>query len=173
MVSAGQQVVTLARPDIKEAVIDLPAGLASGCPRTWCSSSPGNSTPASTPLPPCARSNAQAQSATRTRRARLTLAETPPAFRLGTAISVTLSSAIAPRIELPLSALQDVDGKTRIWILDTQSQTVQPRDITVLSRDADSALLNGGVKPGERIVTAGVNSLKPGQKVKIDEDSPR
>ena len=29
------------------------------------------------------------------------------------------------------------------------------------------------IKPGERIVTAGVNSLKPGQKVKIDEDSPR
>ena len=74
---------------------------------------------------------------------------------------------------MPLSALQEVDGKTRIWLLDTHSQTVQPRDITVLSRDADSALLNGGVNPGERIVTAGVNSLKPGQKVKIDEDSPR
>ena len=26
---------------------------------------------------------------------------------------------------------------------------------------------------GERIVIAGVNSLKPGQKVKIDKDSPR
>ncbi|MGC3342430.1 hypothetical protein ACPTE8_16065, partial [Enterococcus faecalis] len=73
----------------------------------------------------------------------------------------------------PVSALQDVGGKTRIWLLDTQSQTVQPRDVTVISQDADSALLNGGVKPGERIVTAGVNSLKAGQKVKIDEDSPR
>ena len=50
---------------------------------------------------------------------------------------------------------------------------MQPRDVTVISRDAGSAVLNGGVKPGERIVTAGVNSLKPGQKVKIDEDSPR
>jgi hypothetical protein len=50
---------------------------------------------------------------------------------------------------------------------------VQPRDITVLSRDADSVLLNGGVNAGERIITAGVNSLTPQQKVKIDEDSPR
>lgn len=115
----------------------------------------------------------QAQSATRTRRARLTLADTPAAFRLGTAISVTLSTAIAPRLELPLSALQDVDGKTRLWILDIQSQTVQPRDVSVVSRNTQSAVLNGGVKPGERVVTAGVNSLKPGQKVKIDEDSPR
>ncbi len=32
VVSAGQQVVTLARPDIKEAVIDLPAGLAERLP---------------------------------------------------------------------------------------------------------------------------------------------
>ena len=84
-----------------------------------------------------------------------------------------MSTAIAPRIELPLSALQEGDGKTRIWLLDTQTQTVQPREVTVLSRSANSVLLNGGVKPGERIVTAGVNSLKPGQKVKIDEGSPR
>ena len=72
-----------------------------------------------------------------------------------------------------MSALQSIDGKTRIWLLDTQRRTVQPRDVTVLSRDADSALLSGGVQPGERIVIAGVNSLKPGQTVKIDEDSPR
>ena len=45
--------------------------------------------------------------------------------------------------------------------------------VAYISVDARSALLNGSVKPGERIVTAGVNSLKPGQKVKIDEDSPR
>jgi hypothetical protein len=30
-----------------------------------------------------------------------------------------------------------------------------------------------GVKSGERIVSAGVNSLKPGQKVKVDEGSPQ
>ncbi|MBN2994068.1 efflux RND transporter periplasmic adaptor subunit, partial [Pseudomonas cedrina subsp. fulgida] len=173
VVTAGQQVVTLARPDIKEAVIDLPASLAERLP-------PDGVFLVAAQLDPSVQTTAivreiepQAQSATRTRRARLSLTETPPAFRLGTAISVTLSTAIAPRIELPLSALQEVDGKTRIWLLDTQNQTVQPRDITVLSRDADSALINAGVTAGERIVTAGVNSLKPGQKVKIDEDSPR
>jgi hypothetical protein len=34
-------------------------------------------------------------------------------------------------------------------------------------------VLADGVKSGERVVSAGVNSLKPGQKVKVDEDSPR
>ena len=173
VVSAGQQVVTLARPDIKEAVIDLPAGLAERLPPDVLFLVAGQLDPSVHTTAIVREIEPQAQSATRTRRARLTLAETPPAFRLGTAISVTLSTAIAPRIEVPLSALQEVDGKTRIWLLDTQSRTVQPRDINVISRDAGSAVLNGGVKPGERIVTAGVNSLKPGQTVKIDEDSPR
>jgi len=173
VVSAGQQVVTLARPDIKEAVIDLPAGLAERLPPDVVFLVAGQLDPSVNTTATVREIEPQAQSATRTRRARLTLADTPAAFLLGTAISVTLSSAIPPRIELPLSALQQIGGKTRIWLLDTQSRTVQPREVTVLSRDADSVLLNGGVKPGERIIVAGVNSLQPGQTVKIDEDSPR
>ena len=51
-------------------------------------------------------------------------------------------------------------------------------------RDVDVRLGSGGqvwalrgvslrIEAGERVVSAGVNSLKPGQKVKLDEDSPR
>ena len=173
VVSAGQQVVTLARPDIKEAVIDLPAGLAERLPPDVVFLVASQLEPGINTTATVREIEPQAQSATRTRRARLTLAQTPPAFRLGTAISVTLSSAIAPRIELPASAVQDVEGKTRIWVMDLQQQTVQPRDVTLVSRDASSVVLSGGVQPGERVVSAGVNSLKPGQKVKTDEDSPR
>ena len=173
VVSAGEEVVVLARPDVKEAVIDLPAGLAETLPAGVEFHVQSQLDPSVATTGTLRELEPRPDSSTRTRRARLTLTETPPAFRLGTAISVTLSTAIAPRIEVPLSALQEVDGKTRIWLLDTHSQTVQTRDISVISRDADSALLNDGVKPGERIVIAGVNSLKPGQKVKIDEDSPR
>lgn len=173
VVSAGQQVVTLARPDIKEAVIDLPAGLAERLPPDVVFLVASQLDPSINTTATVREIEPQAQSATRTRRARLTLAQTPPAFRLGTAISVTLSSAIAPRIELPASAVQDVEGKARIWVIDMQQQTVQPRDVTLVSRDASSVVLNGGVQPGERVVSAGVNSLKPGQKVKTDEDSPR
>lgn len=171
VVTAGQQVVTLARPDIKEAVIDLPSGLAGRLP-------PGVQFIVAAQLDPSVNTHAtlrelepQADSATRTRRARLTLVDTPAAFRLGTAISVTLTSAIAPRIALPASVLQEVDGKSRIWVVDTQSRTVAPRDVTVLDRSAGSVVLAAGVKAGERVVSAGVNSLKPGQQVKVDEEN--
>jgi len=173
VVTAGQQVVTLAQPDIKEAVIDLPDTLVDQLPADVVFQVASQLDPSITSTATIREIEPQAQSATRTRRARLTLADTPPGFRLGTAISVTLSSAIKPRIELPVSALQEADGKTRIWIIDPQSQTVSPRDVSLISRTDATVVLADGVKSGERVVSAGVNSLKPGQKVKIDEGSPQ
>ncbi|HEX8543569.1 MAG TPA: efflux RND transporter periplasmic adaptor subunit [Pseudomonas sp.] len=173
VVTAGQEVVTLARPDIKEAVIDLPATLAEQLP-------PGVEFKVASQLDPIISTTAtlreiepQAERSTRTRRARLTLTDTPAAFRLGTAISVSLSSTIASRTELPINALQEVDGKAQIWIVDMQNQTVNPRAVNVVSRSDYSFVLSNGVNPGERVVSAGVNSLKPGQKVKVDKESPR
>jgi RND family efflux transporter MFP subunit len=171
VVTAGQQVVTLAQPDIKEAVIDLPDTLVDEIPSDVVFLVAGQLDPSINTTAIIREIEPQAQSATRTRRARLTLANTPDGFRLGTAISVTLSSAIKPRIELPATALQEADGKTRIWVIDTQSKTVAPRDVSVISRTDGTVVLAGGVKSGEQVVTAGVNSLKPGQAVKLDEDS--
>ncbi|HKS12984.1 MAG TPA: efflux RND transporter periplasmic adaptor subunit [Pseudomonas sp.] len=172
-VSVGQEVVTLARPDVKEAVIDLPTYLAEqltpGLKFTVASQlQPGINTTASLrELEP------QADAATRTRRARLTLDNTPNAFYLGTAISVTLTSAVSPRSELPRTALLERDGKTQVWVVDTQQSTVSIRDVTLLERTADTITLASGVQPGERVVTAGVNSLAPGQKVIVNEEDPR
>ncbi|RON38188.1 efflux transporter periplasmic adaptor subunit [Pseudomonas frederiksbergensis] len=173
VVTAGQQVVTLAQPDIKEAVIDLPDTLVDQLPADVVFQVAAQLDPSITSTAIIREIEPQAQSATRTRRARLTLTDTPPGFRLGTAISVTLSSAIKPRLELPVSALQEVDGKTRIWVIDPQNQTVSPRDVSLISRTDDTVVLADGVKSGERVVSAGVNSLKPGQKVKVDEGSPQ
>ena len=171
VVTAGQQVVTLAQPDIKEAVIDLPDTLVDQIPADVVFLVAGQLDPSINTTATIREIEPQAQSATRTRRARLTLASTPEGFRLGTAISVTLSSAIKPRIELPATALQEADGKARIWVVDTSSKTVAPRDVSVISRTDGTVVLTDGVKSGERVVSAGVNSLKPGQSVKLDEDS--
>ncbi|MNJ13545.1 Multidrug resistance protein MdtA precursor [compost metagenome] len=169
-VSAGQAVVTLARPEIKEAVIDLPTYLAEQL-------TPDLKFVVASQLDPSINTSAtlrelepQADAATRTRRARLTLANTPNAFRLGTSISVTLSSAVSPRSELPASALLESDGQTRVWIVDPQQKTVSTREVKLLERTPGTVVLASGVQAGERVVTAGVNSLKPGQKVIVDEE---
>ncbi len=172
-VSVGQEVVTLARPDVKEAVIDLPSYLAEQL-------TPGLTFTVASQLEPDINTTGtlrelepQADATTRTRRARLSLASTPEAFHLGTAISVTLTSTVSPRSELPRTALLERDGKTQVWVVDAQQSTVATRDVTLLERTADSIILASGVQPGERVVTAGVNSLKPGQKVIVIEEDPR
>ncbi|MFJ4141920.1 efflux RND transporter periplasmic adaptor subunit [Pseudomonas sp. NPDC089734] len=173
VVTAGQEVVTLARPDIKEAVIDLPASLADQLPADVVFTVASQLDPDVNTTATLREIEPQPDRSTRTRRARLSLTQTPTALRLGTAISVTLSSAIAPRMRLPVSALQEADGQSRIWVIDPQSQTVNPREVKIVSREGDSFLLASGVNAGEKVVSAGVNSLKPGQKVKVDEESPR
>ncbi|MDD0975907.1 efflux RND transporter periplasmic adaptor subunit [Pseudomonas fontis] len=170
-VTAGQSVVTLARPDIKEAVIDLPINLAEQLSSGLEFLVASQLDPSITAKASLREIEPQADAATRTRRARLTLAQTPDAFHLGTAISVTLSSSVSPRSELPASALLDKDGKPSVWVVDPQQKTVSMREVKLLDRDAATVTLASGVQAGERVVTAGVNSLKPGQKVIVDEDS--
>ena len=170
-VTAGQEVVTLARPDIKEAVIDLPLGLAEQLSKDLTFTVASQLDPSINTTASLRELEPQADAATRTRRARLTLASTPDAFHLGTAISVTLTSAITPRSELPLSALLERDGKTQVWVIDPEQKTVSTRDVALVERTASSIVLASGVQPGERVVIAGVNSLKPGQQVAFDEEA--
>lgn len=173
VVTAGQEVVILAQPDIKEAVIDLPAALLDQLPAGVQFTVASQLDPSVSTAATLREIEPQPDRSTRTQRARLTLAEQPAALRLGTAISVSLTSPMAPRLRLPLSALQDVEGKTQVWVVDTASKTVNPRPVQVLERSGNSVWLAGGIQAGERVVTAGVNSLKPGQNIKIDKEGPR
>jgi len=171
VVSIGQEVVTLARPEIKEAVIDLPGPLAEELPKGIVFLVAGQLDPNVHTRAHVREIAPQADSATRTRRTRLTLDQTPAAFRLGSSVSVTVSSPTAEHFQLPLTAVQVVDGHSRVWVIDKAAQTVSPRDVTVQRRDAKTVLLSGGITAGDNVVSAGVNSLSPGQKVRLDKES--
>ncbi|WP_434135428.1 efflux RND transporter periplasmic adaptor subunit [Pseudomonas luteola] len=169
VVSPGQQVVTLARPEVKEAVVDLPAGLAETLPADTTFTITSQLEPSVSTTGRIRELAPQADAMTRTRRVRLTLAELPPTFRLGSLVTVTLTND-APRelTELPASALLEQDGKTCVWIVDPDTKTVSLREVHVLTRDERSITVDNGLNAGERVVTAGVHSLKPGQDVKMD-----
>lgn len=169
VVAAGQEVVTLARPDVKEAVIDLPESVAEQLP-------PDVDFYVQAQLAPEVGTHAtlreiepQANSTTRTRQVRLSLTDTPPALRLGTAISVTVSQRVASRSEVPARALQERGGHTQVWVIDEQAHTVAPRQVTLIERRGEVAIVDASVRAGERVVIAGLNSLKPGQQIKLDQ----
>ncbi|RWB59873.1 efflux RND transporter periplasmic adaptor subunit [Mesorhizobium sp.] len=168
-VSPGQTVVTVARTDPREAVVDIPdqltGDLTVGTPfQIILQSLPSITTEAKLrEIAP------QAEGSTRTRRVRLTLTDPPTAFRLGSTITATRMTKVAPTIELPMSALLEKDGAEKVWIVDPQTSSVSAREIKIASKSSGTFTVASGLEASMRVVTAGVHSLAEGQKVKVPE----
>ena len=61
------------------------------------------------------------------------------------------------------------DGKTAVWVVDAKAGTVSLRNIAVRASDATMVQVASGLNPGDVVVTAGVQALRPGQKVRLLE----
>ena len=70
----------------------------------------------------------------------------------------------------PVSAIfADELDKQYIWVVEPDSLTVQKREIKAGDLIGESIRIIEGVNMGERIVTAGVHFLQPGQKIRLLE----
>ena len=169
VVSPGQTVVTIARPDVREAVVDIgpefPVPLRVGLPFT-----------ASLQILPSVHVEGQvreiapqADPVTRTQRVRIALKDPPPTFRLGATVTARLATDQRQILRVPESAVLNNDGENFVWVVDRPTSTVSLRKVDVL-RDEAGIQITAGLEYGTRIVTAGIHSLKQGQHVRIDRD---
>ncbi len=170
VVSPGQTVVTVARPDVREAVVDIgpdfPVALQLGLSFT-----------VRLQLLPTIQVEGrireiapQADDATRMRRIRIALIDPPPSFRLGSTVNATLSKLKNEVMRIPASAVLTKDGDTFVWVVDLPASTVSLHKVA-LSEDGSGMRVNGGLAAGTQVVTAGIHSLKQGQQVRIEEDA--
>jgi RND family efflux transporter MFP subunit len=166
VVSSGQRIMTIARPEIREAVIAVPPALAdklaAGAKFDIAVSLDQGPTVKAAGVRAV---DPAADIATRTRNVYISLDNVPAPFRLGITVQVTLSQPVAPRVDLPATALLEKDGKTRVWIVEPATGKVALRDVAVVMRDEGSISVTG-LAAGDRVVTVGVHSLTPGQLVK-------
>jgi membrane fusion protein, multidrug efflux system len=170
VVAAGSAAVTIARPDVKEAVFDLPAQFIGML-------GDGATIDIALQLDPSVRTKGrvreltpEADPATRNRRVKFALDAPPEAFRLGSTVTASLTKQVPPSIVLPASALLEKDGRTSVWVIDRDKQTVQERLVAVSARTANTVAIADGLAKGERVAIAGVHSLEPGQKVRVLEN---
>jgi len=56
-----------------------------------------------------------------------------------------------------------------VWVLDQQSSSLTLRPITVARYEANTVVVGSGLAKGDIVVTAGVNTLTIGQKVRLAE----
>lgn len=67
---------------------------------------------------------------------------------------------------LPLAAVMQQQGQTAVWLLDRATMTVKVQPVVVGGADGNTVVVASGLSPGQTVVTAGVHTLTPGQKVK-------
>jgi membrane fusion protein, multidrug efflux system len=170
VVAPGQTVLTVARPDIREAVVDIgtdfPVPLRVGLPFI-----------VSLQLLPTVQVKGQireiapqADPVTRTYRVRIALSDPPPSFRLGSTVAVRLSNDQSAMLRVPASAVLSQDDETFVWVVDVPASTVSLHKVELVM-DGAGGRVSGGLAAGARIVTAGIHSLKPGQKVRIEQEA--
>lgn len=87
-------------------------------------------------------------------------------LRLGQTASVLLDlPAVAGVVRLPLTAVMEQQGKSAVWVLDTDTMTVRVQPVAIAGADGNEVVVAAGLQPGQVVVTAGVHTLTPGQKV--------
>jgi multidrug efflux pump subunit AcrA (membrane-fusion protein) len=100
---------------------------------------------------------------------KVTLKNPPPQLRFGMSIGGRLKGQTAPVVALPLSALFEKNGSPAVWVLDQQSSSLTLRPIAVARYEANIVVIASGLSKGDIVVTAGVNALRIGQKVRLAE----
>jgi len=93
-----------------------------------------------------------------------------PVLAPGMSVSVTIGfkpSSEAMSI-VPVSALFMKDGQSFVWLYNEQDETIEPVSVAVerLTKDGE-AIVRSALRKGQTVISAGVNDLKEGQKVKL------
>ena len=80
-----------------------------------------------------------------------------------------LGGAAPVIVEVPLAATFSTGDpdETAVWVIDEGTKTVSRRKVKTGAPTDRGIRITQGLKPGEWIVTAGVNSLRDGQQVTI------
>ena len=165
VVNAGTPVVRVARTDEMEVVIGIPEDrvddirkVDSVTVRLWAN--PGEAIAGKV-----REVSPVADAATRTYTVKVAI---PPRadVRLGMTAAVQIASrGGAGGLRAPLTALHHEKGVTGVWIVEKDVVKLVP--VQIAGQAGNDVLLGAGVQPGQTVVTAGVNLLRNGQKVRI------
>ena len=168
VVPAGQSVVQIAEAGAREAAFNLSAELAAeavpGLPVdvTLLSDPKIATTGTLREVSPVA------DPVTRTYRAVVTLPDAPAAMGFGAVVEGKVQVPVEGSFTLPGTVITAMEGAPAVFVVD-DAMKLERRPVTVLRYEAETVVLSDGVTAGERVVTAGVSKLRPGQAVTLME----
>ena len=166
VVQAGTPVVRVARTVEKEVVIGIPEDKVEGLRqsadvivRLWAD-------PNQTIAGKIREISPMADAATRTYTVKVAIRDSAD-VRLGMSATVDMATGAggAGGLRVPLTALVQNKGTSSVWIVEDGAVRLVP--VRVEGQVDNDVLVSGAVRAGQNVVTAGVNLLKPNQKVRI------
>jgi RND family efflux transporter MFP subunit len=172
VVGPGQPIVQLAREGGRDAVFDVPARVIQTAPANAEIAVVLSSDPKVRTTGRVREVAPQADPVTRTFKVRIGLNNPPAAMRLGSTVTGSVQLGAGQGIDIPASALTAANQRPAVWVLDPADNTVSLRNIEVLRYDLARVAVAEGLQPGDIVVTAGVQTLRPGQQVRLLETQP-
>jgi RND family efflux transporter MFP subunit len=169
VVGAGSMVVQVAREGARDAVFDVPAQVKDSASRRTVVTVALVDDPNVTAEGTVREVSPRADPVTGTFAVRVQLKDPPAPMRLGSTVTGRIKLDSVPAIQIPASALMRADGGVAVWVYDPAAGTVAARNITVAGSNEATAQVASGLNPGDIVVTAGVQALRPGQKVRLLE----
>ena len=169
VVAAGQTVARLARPGEKEVAFAVPESQRELLEKPAEIEVSLNARAGKSWKARLRELSPVADPATRTYTARATILGAGDDVELGMSARAVLAlEPGAKRIEVPLSALYSRGDTPQVFVVGADS-TVQPRNIRTGGIQGERIVVESGLNPGDVIVAAGAQLLRPGQKVRILE----
>ena len=160
-------IVQVARDGGMDAVFDVPAGMIEQSPSDPEITVALSQTPSVSAQGRIREVAPRADAATGTFRVRVGLIDPPAELRLGSTVTGTTTFDAVTGIEIPATALTRAEGSPAVWVVDQGAMTVSLRPIEVGRFLPASVAVAGGLAPGDVVVTAGVQALRPGQTVRL------
>ncbi len=167
-VSPGQPILVIAEPTRRDAVIDAPDKIVDAL-RLGQDFDIALQIDTTRKVVGTVREIApESDLVTRTRRVKIALDHPPDSFRIGATIFARAATGSNAMIRIPDSSVLREGGRTQVFVVDPANSRVALRDVDIApDRTPERWIVRGGLKSGERIVTAGVHRLKAGEQVRI------
>ncbi|WP_181702130.1 efflux RND transporter periplasmic adaptor subunit [Chthonobacter albigriseus] len=166
VVGQGSPVVTLAAGGEKEILVAIPESrlgdLQASVPQVslWADDASYRAT--------LREVSPQADPVTRTYAARFSIPDADDAVRFGMTATLSLMKGDPrPVVRLPSTAVLDEGRGPMVFTVNRTSSTIAKTAVEVARFETGDVVVTGGLKPGDTIVTLGVNRLKDGAKVRL------
>jgi RND family efflux transporter MFP subunit len=167
VVRAGQMIVDVARQGGRDAVFDVSEQLLRTGPRDPVVQIALSNDPSVQATGRVREVSPEADPATRTFQVKVGIIDPPPTMELGATVTGSIKLSAPSGLQVPPSALTEADGHAAVWVVDPKTQTVSLRGVEVSRYDPADVVVSHGLDAGEIVVTAGVQTLHPGQKVRL------